>query len=157
MPDWKNFRLSKLGDREYRHLFLLLYWIVYLIAFQSLEHWTAPEYKIIHSAVDDYIPFNEFFVISYLLWFVYMFGMSVYAVFFDTECFVYYMKLIMITSAFACVSYFVYPTALELRPDAFLRDNIFTDITKMIYAFDTSTNVCPSIHVLQSGQYLPSV
>ncbi|MBQ8525186.1 MAG: phosphatase PAP2 family protein [Clostridia bacterium] len=150
MPDWKNFRLSKLNTPEYKHLLLLLYWPVYLAVFQALEHWTDREYTILHSFIDDYIPFNEYFVVPYLFWFVYMFSMSVYAAFFDRDCFVYYMKLIIITSTTACIAYLVYPTALELRPSVFPRDNIFTDITKMIYSFDTSTNVCPSMHVTGS-------
>lgn len=150
MIDWKNFRLSRINSPEYNHLYLLLYWIIYLVAFQGLEHWTNREYNILHCFIDDYIPFNEYFVIPYLFWFVYMFSMSVYLVFFDRNCFIYYMKLIMITSAVACISYAVYPSALELRPTVFQRDNIFTEITKMIYDFDTSTNVCPSMHVTGS-------
>ena len=37
-----------------------------------------------------------------------------------------------------------------LRPTDFPRDNIFTDVVKELYSYDTNTNVCPSIHVLGS-------
>ena len=50
---------------------------------------------------------------------------------------------------FIIVSY-VYPNGLELRPDTFTRDNIFIQLTRMIYSMDTPTNVLPSIHVFNS-------
>ncbi len=145
----KKFSLRKINTPEYRHLWLLTFWIVYLIAFQALEHRVLPDsqYHFIHCRLDDFIPFSEYFVVPYLYWFIYMIGMSVYCVFFDKNCFVYYMKLIMITSTAACIAYYVYPTALNLRPAEFARDNVFTKLTAAIYGFDTSTNVCPSMHV----------
>ena len=144
-----KFSLKKLNTPEYRHLWLLLFWIVYLVVFQALEHRVLPDsqYHYIHCVLDDIIPFCEYFVVPYLYWFVFMIGMSAYCVFCDKECFIYYMKLIMITSTIACIAYFVYPTALNLRPHEFARSNVFTKIVSMIYAFDTSTNVCPSMHV----------
>ena len=50
---------------------------------------------------------------------------------------------------FIIVSY-LYPNGLELRPETFTRDNIFVQLTKMIYSMDTPTNVLPSIHVFNS-------
>ena len=146
----KQFKLKDINTPEYRHFYLLTYWILYLIVFQGLERYNAAEYTILHCKLDDYIPFCEFFVVPYLFWFVYIAGMTVYTLFYDRDVFVYYMKLIIITSSIACVTYFVYPNALNLRPSVFLRDNLFVDITKLIYSFDTSTNVCPSIHVSSS-------
>ena len=57
------------------------------------------------------------------------------------------MKMMIFTCIPTCIIYFIYPSAQDLRPEEFLRDNIFTDIIKRLYAFDTNTNVCPSIHV----------
>jgi membrane-associated phospholipid phosphatase len=38
----------------------------------------------------------------------------------------------------------------NLRPQEFARDNILVDVMKNLYAIDTNTNVCPSIHVIFS-------
>lgn len=38
----------------------------------------------------------------------------------------------------------------NLRPTEFARDNILVDVMKNLYAIDTNTNVCPSIHVIFS-------
>ena len=43
-----------------------------------------------------------------------------------------------------------YCVLLILRPETFTRDNIFVQLTKMIYSMDTPTNVLPSIHVFNS-------
>ena len=42
----------------------------------------------------------------------------------------------------------IWPNCQELRPTAFERDNIFTRIMRDYYAYDTNTNVCPSLHVI---------
>ena len=46
------------------------YWVVYLIWFFWLDLTvTAPKY-ILHSPLDDLIPFNEWFVLPYCSWFL---------------------------------------------------------------------------------------
>ena len=37
-----------------------------------------------------------------------------------------------------------------MRPDSFERDNLLTRLAAFIYAFDTPTGVCPSLHVAYS-------
>lgn len=44
----------------------------------------------------------------------------------------------------------IFPNGLNLRPVTFPRENIFTDLVRMIYSMDTPTNVLPSIHVYNS-------
>ena len=50
------------------HLWFQLYWVVYLIWFFTLD-WTIknPKY-IIHSPLDDLIPFCEWFIFPYCSW-----------------------------------------------------------------------------------------
>ena len=45
------------------------------------------------------------------------------------------------------IIYTVFPNRQDLRPDVFVRDNIFTDIIGVLYRIDTCTGVCPSLHV----------
>ena len=56
------------------HFFLLLYALIYIPWFTYLEKKVNinSNFHVIHVALDDYIPFCEFFVIPYYLWFVYM-------------------------------------------------------------------------------------
>lgn len=150
MTDYKNFRLSKLNTPEYSHLKLLLYWPLYGLMFLFVERFLKLDYTYIHCFIDDYIPFCEYFVIPYYYWFVFLIGMLLYTLLFDTECFKRYMRYIIYTYTAAIAVYVIFPNAQELRPAEFERDNVFTHIVGFLYGFDTNTNVCPSIHVLGS-------
>ena len=46
--------------------------------------------------------------------------------------------------------YILFPNRQDLRPDSFPRDNVFTQMVGLLYSVDTSTNVCPSLHVAYS-------
>ena len=58
-----------LRSRLKPHLWFQAYWVVYLVWFFWLDLTiTDPKY-IIHSPIDDFIPFNEWFVFLYCSWF----------------------------------------------------------------------------------------
>lgn len=150
--DYREFRLSKLGEPRFSHLKLLIYWPLYGLMFLFVERfYPVQTYHIVHSHFDDLIPFNELFLIPYYFWFVYLIGMHIYTLLYDTKAFVRFMKYIIITYTAAIVVYLVYPTCQEMRPQSFERDNILTKIVGFLYVFDTNTNVCPSIHVIGSA------
>ena len=46
--------------------------------------------------------------------------------------------------------YLFFPTCQNLRPEAFVRNNLLTRFIELFYSFDTNTNVCPSLHVIGS-------
>ncbi len=146
--DYRTLRPSNLTSKRFRHLFLLLYWVVFGCAFAALECFRTEGYIPVYSPLDDCIPFCEYFVIPYFFWFVYLVGMYVYSIFFDIETFKNYTYYIMITYTVTLLIYLFWPTMQELRPITFPRDNLFTDIMRSFYTFDTNTNVCPSIHVI---------
>ena len=57
---------------NYKHLLLLLYFCIYLPWFGYVEKTVTTHFHVIHVPLDDYIPFYEYFVIPYLLWFGYV-------------------------------------------------------------------------------------
>lgn len=146
--DYSGLRLNRLKEPQYRHIFYLLFWPAFGLAFLLLERFLPFTYHTVECRLDSYIPFCEFFVIPYFFWFVFMFWIMVYGFFFDIDAFKKFSRFIIITYTVTAIIYFVYPTMQQLRPDEFARDNIFTDIVKLLYGFDTNTNVCPSIHIL---------
>lgn len=135
---------------ENKHVLLLLYFPIYMIAFSYLEKRVTDKIHIIDCSLDQYIPFLEIFVVPYLLWFLYIAVTGFYFLFREKESFCRLMYFGMIGMTLFLVVSFLYPNGLELRPETFPRDNIFTDMTKFVYAMDTPTNVCPSIHVFNS-------
>ncbi len=135
---------------EYRHSILLLYGFIYIPWFSYLESTVTTHFHIIHMVIDDYIPFIEFFIVPYLLWFVYI-AIGVLYFFFHNKNEYYKLCIFLITgmTVFLIVST-VYPNGTNLRPMIFERSNLFVDAVKALYATDTPTNIFPSIHVYNS-------
>lgn len=151
MVNYRNFRFSKLNTPEYKHLKLLLFWPLYGLAFLTVERlWIRPSYFPVHCALDDVIPLCEYFLIPYLFWFVFLVGIHIYTLLYDTESFEKLMKFIIVSYSIATLTYILFPNCQELRPVVFERDNVFTRFLAGFYQFDTNTNVCPSIHVIGS-------
>ena len=58
--------------KKYSHAWVLLYVFIYMPWFIYLEKHVTDHYYVIHSRLDDYIPFVEYFIVPYLLWFFFM-------------------------------------------------------------------------------------
>ena len=104
------------------------------------------------SSLDDKIPFCEYFIIPYLLWFLYIAVTVGYFLFFNentTEFWSLILNLAIGMTLFLIVSY-VYPNGLNIRPTEFTNDSVFTRMVQFLYRTDTPTNVLPSIHVYNS-------
>ena len=146
--DYRGFSLKRIGEPRFRHCLLLLGWVVYFALYFITENLIPVEKcHVIHSALDDIIPFNEYFAVFYVGWYVLVFGSLLYTFFYDVENFKRIQIFIMITQGIAMIWYILYPSIQLLRPAAFERQNLFTWIMGLIYAFDTPTGVCPSLHV----------
>ena len=146
--DYSGFSLKKLNEPRFRHVKLLGGWIFYFAMYFITENLIPREAcHPIHCALDDMIPFNEFFVIFYVGWYALVFGALAYTFFFNVENFRRVQTYIIITQVIAMACYVLYPSRQDLRPEVFPRDNFLTATMAFIYSFDTSTGVCPSLHV----------
>ena len=104
----------------------------------------------VHCWLDDVIPFNELFLIPYVLWYALIVVTLAYYFFFDIPRFKQVQIFILITQIIAMTCYVLFPSRQDLRPETFARDNFLTRLMAFIYSFDTSTGVCPSLHVAYS-------
>lgn len=149
--DYRKFRLSKLNEPEFQHLQYLFGWIGYFAFYFITENFIPYEncYPV-YSKLDDIIPFCEYFIIPYVGWYLLIVGSLLYFALHNPDNFKNMMKFIIVTQIVAMAIYIIFPNRQDLRPTEFARDNFFTDIVKLIYTFDTSTNVCPSLHVAYS-------
>ncbi len=146
---YRDFNFKNITSVKYRHLFLILFWPVYLSLFIFTEKFVTPVYNV-YSPLDDLIPFCEFFVIPYVLWYALLAFVSLYTLFFDIPSFKKFYWFLSITCIITFSLYIIFPNMQNLRPQEFARDNIFVDVMKNLYDIDTNTNVCPSIHVIFS-------
>lgn len=136
--------------KKYKHGFILLYLLIYLPWFGWLEKTVTNRFHVIHMAVDDRIPFIEYFIVPYLLWFAYVAVAVVYFLFKNKEEYYKLCTFLFVGMTVFLIISTVYPNGHSLRPVTFERDNIFVDMVRALYRTDTATNLFPSIHVYNS-------
>lgn len=139
--------------KKYKHGFVIvIYAFLYLCIFRYLEQRHVYSYHLIHCALDDLIPFCEYFIVPYFLWFPYQVFTVAYFIFFVKDKREYYQltfNLCMGMTVFLIVSW-LYPNIQLLRPTAFADNNLFVRAVQRLYSMDTPTNILPSIHVFNS-------
>ena len=151
MSDDRKRRGQRLEGELCKRLKLLLFWPIFGLLFRFVERdYAVEEYVTVYCRLDDMIPFCEIFLLPYLFWFLYLFIMHVYSFFYEPELFDKFMKFVIITYTVTIVIYFLFPNCQQLRPTDFVRNNVLTRFMERYYAFDTDTNVCPSLHVIGS-------
>lgn len=148
MTDFKN-TIQNIYQK-YKHLLLLLYFPFYLVWFAYLEKTVTKHFHVIHMDIDDYIPFCEYFIVPYLLWFAYVAVVIVYMGLKDKKEFQNMCAFLFTGMTIFLIVSTIYPNGHMLRPTSFERDNIFTQLCAMLYQTDTATNLFPSIHVYNS-------
>lgn len=149
--DYRKFKLSKINSPEFEHLKFLFGWVGYFAFYFITERFIPYEScTSVHSFLDDLIPFCEYFVVFYVGWYFLIAATLIYFALYNTDLFKKFMTFIIVTQVVAMAVYIIFPNRQDLRPEVFPRDNVFTDILALIYRFDTSTNVCPSLHVAYS-------
>ncbi len=145
----------KMLFQKYKHAWVFLYGFIYMPWFLYLEKHVTRKYNIIHTAFDEMIPFIEYFIIPYLLWFLFIAATVLYFFFKDKKEF--YRLVAFLITGMTIFLFFstLYPNGQILRPTTFERNNIFVDMVKLLYKSDTPTNIFPSIHVYNSiGAYI---
>ena len=142
--------MKKFYERYKHAIPLFIYAIIYLSWFGYLEKTVKRPANLIHMRLDDKIPFCEFFIVPYLLWFAYISVVVLYFFFKDKQD--YYRTCVFLFTGmtiFLIVST-LWPNGHHLRPAVMPRDNIFSMVVAMLYKTDTPTNLWPSIHVYNS-------
>lgn len=148
-------RLNRNGVQDHRHAPYLLFWPWFGLRYLLIENCNPADlYHPVHCALDDRIPFLEVFVIPYLLWHICIIGMHLWLYFHDVPTFKRYSRYLMVSMGISTATFLLYPTCQNLRPSEFPRDNVLTDVVGLLYRIDTSTNVCPSEHVIGSMGFL---
>ena len=127
------------------------FFAIYMVTFSYIENRDVHHY-IVHTVLDEKIPFCEYFIIPYLLWFIFVAVTVLYFMFFNQNKWKEYYQL-MITlgigmTLFLVIS-LVFPNGQDLRP-VLSGNSIFIQAVQFIYHTDTPTNVLPSIHVYNS-------
>ena len=135
--------------KKYWHIVFALYLPIYLVWFFTLEGITY-KYHTIHCFIDDYIPHVKYFIVPYMLWFPFMAACLIFFFIYSRKEFIQYATALIVGMSICLAIYSIYPSDVDIRPADFSGNDIFSKILMFIYSMDTSTNVCPSIHCLNS-------
>ena len=135
---------------NYKHIWLLGYAFIYIPWFLYLEKTVTSDYHLIYNKLDDYIPFNEYFIVPYLLWFFYVACTLIFFFFKSTSDYYKTCAFLFIGMTISLIVCTIYPNGTNLRPIIDADKNIFTAMVTKLYSKDTCTNVLPSIHVFNS-------
>lgn len=64
--------------KKYKHAWVFSYILLYVPWFLYLESQVTENYYVIHSWIDEKIPFVEYFIVPYLLWFFCIFSLRMW-------------------------------------------------------------------------------
>ncbi len=134
--------------RTHPHAWWSAYLPVYLAMFFAIEHFITDNYWATQTALDDHIPFCEWFIFPYWSWSPLLVTLGIYLILKDGEGFRRYMWYIMVTFTTAVVFCTLFPNGQDLRPAVMTHHNAATWLVEYTYAVDTNTNVFPSVHIL---------
>ena len=140
---------------KYKHSLLVLYFFLYMPYFMFLNTFTPSrdDVFVMYSKLDDYIPFLEIFAIPYFLWFAYI---AVGYIFFNADfprriCTHVYFSVHRhdgVPSLF--IRFFPNCQQLRVDYDTLGRSNVLIDWIRSLQNMDSSYDVFPSIHCLNS-------
>ena len=136
--------------KKYGHAWAFLYALIYMPWFMWLEKTVTTDYHVIHVALDDKIPFCEYFIIPYYLWFLLVPVVFAYEFFYSKKEF-YRMCILMFTGmTIFLIVCTLWHNGLNLRSQIRFHDNICSTLVRRLHKADTSTNVLPSMHVFNT-------
>ena len=136
--------------KQYRHIWILSYFAIYLVWFNYLEKTVTTHFHVIHVPIDDYIPFCEYFVIPYIMWFGYVAWGITYTALHNKNDFYRLCGFLFTGMTIFLIVSTLYPNGQYLRPYYFSHHNLCTTLCEWLYSTDTPTNLFPSVHVFNS-------
>ncbi|MCR5640598.1 MAG: phosphatase PAP2 family protein [Lachnospiraceae bacterium] len=142
--------ISSIYQKIVENFRTLIFWPCFGLVFYLVEQINRNPWKCfeISCTWDAYIPFCEYFVIAYILWFFYMAGTIIYLIYRDPKAYELTMRFIIISFSVTILIYLLFPSVQLMRPYGIPRDNICWEMVRWFYRHDTPTNVCPSLHVI---------
>ncbi len=146
--------MSKIKDfiKSHPQIYLLAYWPVHGIWYSLLQQTTMGRDPFpIVCALDYNIPFCEWFVIPYVLWYVQLSLLGIYT-FFKRPSKFFRLSVMVAGGAFVCmlICTFIPMYFDRAGMESFPRENLLVEAVKLIRGIDPPTTVLPSMHVYVS-------
>jgi len=136
---------------KYKHAWVFLYMIPYLLWYFGLQQWRSNVVFVdVYTSIDKMIPFVPVFIWPYIYWYLFVVATVLYLFFVDTSDFYKNVAFLFIGMTICLTIFTVFPTSYDHRPVSWNADPVSTFFLNSIYAADKCQNVFPSIHVYNS-------
>lgn len=132
----------------WRDLRYALWLPFYLLAFLLLERIPGRTYWATQLPIDSLVPFCDWFVIPYCLWYPLLIGVGLWLWRTNSGAFRRYMRFLACTFFLSELIWCFLPSMQELR--VVPGDSLLSQVVAGLYRIDTPTNVFPSVHVVGS-------
>ena len=142
--------------KTHKYVLLLLYWPIHTLWYELLRISLADrELMLISCELDSKIPFCEWFIIPYVMWYPFIALILLYSLKQSKRDFLRSSALLTLTMLLPMIFCTIVPNGipLSLQPDfeTLGRDNFLISLVKLMYATDfPPTSVMPSMHVAVS-------
>ena len=112
-----------------------------------LNHSNDDVYMLV-TKFDKIIPFKQLFIVPYVAWFGLIFVVLIWFMYRDIKLYIFSIISIILGLLISFIIFSLFQTTVP-RPEI-LGDDIFSQLTKLMYTIDNPFNAFPSIHVLTS-------
>ena len=146
----KEVILLKKLIRKYGHVWMLSYAFIYIPWFTRLQENINKPYHVMHTALDDMIPFEEIFIVPYLMWFLYVAATLAFFFFRNRDDYYRLCTFLFTGMTISLLVCTLFPNGTDLRTAVNPDKNLCSRLVYMLHQADTNTNVFPSIHVYNS-------
>ena len=138
--------------QKYKHAWILVYALIYIRWFSYLEKTITVHtgYHVMHARLDDLIPFNEYFVIPYFIWFGYVAVTVLYLMIHNKDDYYRLCAFLFTGMTISLIICSIFPNGTDFRPQVDPDKNLCSYLVYHLYQTDTCTNVFPSIHCYNS-------
>ncbi len=131
--------------RNDKALWQVFIYLVTVIIFFVEKTFNLGGYNI-YSKIDNLIPFVPIFVIPYFSWFLFIIGTGLIFLIKSKQDLRKTFLSVNLCMVIALLVYLIFPNYQSLRPETYASD-IFSQWVKLLQIKDSSSEVCPSLHV----------
>ncbi len=118
--------------------------------FARLQENINKPYHVMHTALDDMIPFEEIFIVPYLMWFLYVAATIAFFFFRNRDGYYRLCTFLFTGMTISLLVCTLFPNGTDFRPAIDPDKNIFCYLVSRLWSIDPCINVFPSIHVYNS-------
>ncbi len=142
-----NLRLHLTKKQARLILWLIAGYAITTLLWGGIQRISDPVITV-YVPLDGIIPFCEWFVIPYVLWYVCLAASAGYFIWKEPDTFIKMGTVMVVGTVLADILFLIVPNGIDFRPKiADLPDNLLADLVGLLYAADQPENACPSMHV----------